>query len=88
MKRLSMLLLAGVLAAGVAGCEDTYYGERGYDYHRGYYDRDRYDYDRDDPRFRGHDSDYGDYGADWTWRGATRYCRDPEDRFVPCGVRR
>lgn len=92
MKLLPTLLLAGVIAAGGAtlvACADNYYdNDRGYESHHhgeGYRSND---YDRDDPRFRGYDSDYGDYGSNWTWRGQTRYCRASDGSFQPCGSRR
>ncbi len=91
MKLLSKLIFVGVLAAGGAamvGCADTYGSHNGYNSRHYQNGRGANDYDRDDPRFRGHDSDYGDYGTNWTWRGSARYCQAPDGSFQQCGPRR
>ena len=92
MRLIGKLAVLGLLAAGVAGCEDTYgrYGDDGYG--RGYYtDRSGYDYgyDRDRDGYYGYDREYDSLGArpDWDWNGARVYCRGADDRFHPCGAR-
>ena len=50
--------------------------DRSYDRDNRAYDRDRYD--RDDGSAN---------RPDWDAQGAREYCRGPDDRFQPCGVR-
>ena len=82
MKLIGKLLVLGVLAAGVAGCEDTY-SNGGYG--RGYYS-DRYGYDREYDRYvqGGNDRSVRGYYGDRDYdRSDSRYYDDRDSRDQP-----
>ena len=81
MRLIARLAVLGVLAVGVAGCEDTYGAYDRYGYGPDHYrDRSGYDYRYD------RDSDTSGR-PDWDRNGARVYCRDDNDRYYPCDVR-
>ncbi len=89
MKTIGTLLALSLLAAGAAGCADSYgAGDAGYGYHHndGAYDRDRDPYynrdrggyfDRDGNRYDRRDD--GSYSRD-----GNRYCRNSDGAYDRC----
>ncbi len=71
MKSIPILLAASLAAASLAGCANTYVAGDG-----------------GPRRHEGYRSRHAEGGdRDWVWRGARVYCRGPDERFQPCGVR-
>lgn len=89
MRLIAKVAVLGVLAAGVAGCQDTNGAYDRYGYGPDHY-RDRQDHDSryDRGGYYGYDRDYDrDNRADRARDGARVYCRDENDRLYPCALR-